>query len=105
MSGLRFIEWAAKHPAERFPLAWDFAAALDESEAIADAIVTVSVRNGVDATPGAMLYGALLIEAKTVFRWCTGGVSGVNYLWRCDATTTTGKILTLAAVLPVRDFA
>lgn len=96
--------WPHKDPAERFPLAFDFRAELGQGDIITDAAVTVTVTDGADAAPGAMIYGAKIIDGQTVLQWCTAGLSGVSYLWRCDATISDGKILSLAAILPVRRF-
>lgn len=82
---------------------FDFTAEVDAGESIASAVVTVALLNGTDATPSALLNGSLTIAGATVLQPFHGGVDGVTYTLRCEATLTpSGRVLVLAANLPVR---
>lgn len=82
---------------------FDFTAEVDAGESIFSAVVSVSLLAGTDATPSALLTGSPVIAAGTVLQPFHAGVDGVTYTLRCVATLTpTGRVLVLAANLPVR---
>lgn len=97
--------WPAKDPAEAFPVSFDFGDALIGAESISAVEIAVSTRSGTDATPAAILDGAAVQDGAEVVQRIQGGVDGASYLVRCEATTSTGRVLVVAAVLPVRTLA
>ena len=95
--------WPAKDPAEKLVATFDYSEDLDVGETIASATLTCTLLSGTDADPAAVLYGSATIDAGTVLQPITGGVDGAVYTLRCQATLTpTGRVLVLAASLPVR---
>lgn len=97
------IEWPSKDPAESLICSWDFGPELDVGEAISSALVSVSLLSGADANPGAMLFSPKTIVSNVVFQPFRGGLDGATYRLRCEATISpTGRVLVLAATLPVR---
>lgn len=97
------ITWPAKDPDEVLVAAFDFTTEVNTGETISAAIVDCSVVSGVDANPSAVLTGAAVVSAGVVLQPFGGGLEGVNYALRCEATLTpTNRVLVLAANLPVR---
>lgn len=95
--------WPAKDPAERLVATFDYREELDTGETITGAAVTCTLLSGTDANPEAVLYGTPTIVDGTVLQFFTGGVDGAVYTLRCQATLSpTGRVLVLAATLPVR---
>ena len=95
--------WPAKDPAEKLVTTFDYSADLDAGETIASANLTCTLLSGADADPSAVLYGTPTIAAGTVLQPITGGVEGATYTLRCAVTLTpSGRVLVLAATLPVR---
>lgn len=95
--------WPAKDPAEKLVATFDYSEDLDAGETIASATLTCTLLSGTDADPAAMLYGTPTIAGGTVLQPITGGVDGAAYTLRCQATLDpTGRVLVLAATLPVR---
>lgn len=95
------LDW--KDPEEIINVTFPFADELG-SEAISggSAVVTISVKQGVDAAAAAMLNGAPVISGTNVFQSVKDGVNGVLYGLRCRIDTSGGRRLVLAAQLPVR---
>lgn len=94
--------WPEKDPAEKVWATFAYAPALEASETIQSAALTVSLKQGSDATPAAILDGAaVLLAGGRVMQRIQGGVNGASYLVRCAATTSTGRVLLLAGVVPV----
>jgi len=95
-----------KDPAESVVLTFDFALGLAVGETLlAVATVTCLVAFGTDATPAAVLTGSKSIDATNtkVLVGVTGGLDQTDYDIKVRVTTSTsGKILTLAGILPVR---
>jgi hypothetical protein len=95
--------WPAKDPAEVLVATFDYASEINSGETIASAVVTCSVLAGTDPTPAAVLAGSASIAGGTVLQPFQGGVDGVSYTLRCAATLSpSGRVLVLAATLPVR---
>lgn len=95
--------WPAKDPAESLVCAFDFTAELDPGETISSVLVSVSLLAGVDPTPAALLFDLPTIAAGVVLQPFRAGVHGATYKLRCVATLDpTGRVLVLAANLPVR---
>lgn len=90
-------------PAEKLVATFDYTEDLDAGETIATAVTACTLLSGTDADPAAVLYGTPTIAAGTVLQPITGGVDGATYTLRCQATLDpTGRVLVLAATLPVR---
>lgn len=95
--------WPAKDPAESLVCGFDFTAELDPGETISSVLVSVSLLAGVDPDPAAMLFDLPTIAAGVVLQPFRAGVHGAVYKLRCVATLDpTGRVLVLAANLPVR---
>lgn len=77
---------------------------LATGETISSATVTATVHSGTDATPSAIISGAVTISGSTVTQKIIGGVSGVVYKLRCSATTSASRTLIIPALLPVETF-
>lgn len=94
-----------KDPEETVILTFDFIKALDSAETIQSAVTTALVHSGTDPSPGAIISGAASFSNQDgkVMQAVTGGVVGVTYAVRCKATTSSGKVLVLAALLPVKN--
>lgn len=98
------ITWPAKDPAEILVATFDFSEDFAVGETIAAATVTCTVLSGVDEAPVAVVDSALpAIDGGSVRQRLTGGVAGVSYRLRCTVELTpSGRVLVLAATLPVR---
>jgi hypothetical protein len=95
--------WPAKDPEEVLVCTFDFAAAIDDGEAISIAIVSSALEAGADPTPAAVLSGTPSISGGSVLQALQSGVVGASYAIRCVATLgPTGRVLVLAATLPIR---
>lgn len=95
--------WPAKDPAESLVCGFDFTAELDPGETITSAALSVDLLAGVDPTPAALLFDLPTIAAGVVLQPFRAGVDGATYRLRCEATLDpTGRVLVLAATLPVR---
>lgn len=95
----------SKDPAETFPVTMSFRKALGAEETIATVVnVTASVIGGIDATPQNIVSGLASIssDSKAVSQWLTAGVHGVTYKLKIRITTSTGRTLVGAALVPVR---
>lgn len=95
--------WPAKDPAESLVCGFDFTAELDPGETITSAALSVALLAGVDPDPAAMLFDLPTIADGVVLQPFRAGVHGATYKLRCVATLDpTGRVLVLAANLPVR---
>jgi len=92
---------APKDPDEVLVITWDYAAALDAGETLASAVTTASLLSGDTASPLA-LWGSPLIDGGEVRQTISAGLAGSSYTLRCLATLSSGRLLALAATLPVR---
>ena len=94
--------FAEKRPAEAVTITFRFARELAAGVTLAPgATVSIAVRKGADAAPQAMLAGSPAVSGPDVLARVMGGISGVEYLITCTATTSIGDVLQLAALLPV----
>lgn len=99
---MKTVLWPAKDPAEKVWATFDYGAALEPGEVIQSAAIGVSLKQGTDAAPAAILASAaVLLAGGRVTQRIQGGVDGAAYLVRCAATTSTERVLLLAGVLPV----
>lgn len=82
-------------------VAFDFAEVLDDAESISTVELSCEVVDGVDATASARLVGDAAVSGSVVRQTVATAVEGVEYLIRCAATTSVGRVLVLAGRLPV----
>lgn len=94
--------WEAKDPAEKLTATFDFSNEIAGGESISSASLACTVISGTDASPEQVLNGAATISGSSVLQPFQGGISGVTYDLRCVATLSSGRVLVLAATLPVR---
>lgn len=91
-----------KDPSESEVVTFDFTNKL-RGEALSSIVgVTISVENGVDPSPNAMLSGAPVLSGAKVLQAIVGGVDGVNYYLRCQVQTTGNRTPVCGGVLAVR---
>lgn len=86
-----------KHPGETFPISVDFARL---TPTVLSATVTVTVRQGTDANPSAMLVGLPQVVGTRVTQMVTGGLNGVMYEITIAATDGTSTWI-FERLLPV----
>ncbi len=93
--------WKSKTPGEKVWATFIYTDALATGETISNAVVSVSLKQGTDATPNTVLDGAAQPSADRVMQKLANGVDQCVYLVRCLATTSTGRVLELAGQLTV----
>ncbi|MDZ7920743.1 hypothetical protein [Rhodoferax sp.] len=101
MSNLNSTTWPAKYAQERITAEFDFARDIAPGDAVASVQMVVTTVLGVDATPAALLYGAVQLKGARAFQQLQGGVAGCSYRVEAQATTQNNNLLLLARVLPV----
>lgn len=101
MSTLNDTTWPAIDPEEKVTSLVDFGPSLGHGETLASATVTVTVVQGIDATPAVMLDGAAVLKGARVLQRLQGRISGASYLVKYRATTSLGNVLVLRRVLPI----
>lgn len=89
-------------PTERLPIIFPYAKELEAGETITGGVISVSLTEGVDATPALMLDGAMLAQSDRVIQRVFGRIHGNTYEVRCEATTSAGNVRVLTAVQRVR---
>ena len=82
-------------------LTFDYTDSLAEDELILSATVTITVVQGVDASPSAVLSGGAQIATPYALQRVIGGVRNVTYLVSCAAVTDDSRTLVVAGLLPV----
>ena len=87
-----------KDPAESVVVEFAFDG---ELAAIDSAVVAVTLAAGTDATPAALLDGALQIQGTSVLQRISGGVADANYRLHCTATHGE-DVRVRAGIIPVR---
>lgn len=85
-------------------LTFDYTDSLETGETISSATVTISVVQGEDATPNAMKVGGAQASTPYALQKVSGGVRNTTYLCYCAATTSNGRVLVNAGLLPVIAF-
>jgi len=94
--------WPAKDPAEKLIATFDFDPEMDAGESIQSVLISCDTLSGADSTPSAVLDGSPTISGGSVLQPFQAGLDGCTYTLRCVATLSSGRILVLAANLPVR---
>lgn len=95
------ITWPAKHPAERVTAEFDFGPSLAAGDTLANVQLLVTTVQGVDAAPGALIYGAAQLKGARALQQINGGLDKCSYRIECRGTTANNNLLVLARVLPV----
>ena len=94
--------FSPKTPSAEELFGLNFIRQLDAGETILSAEWSVTVLQGVDANPAAMLSGPAIISGTKVSQKLIGGVDGVQYCLTCLATTSGGEKIPLFYTLWVR---
>mgnify|MGYP003389076404 CR=1 FL=1 len=89
-----------KAPAEIIPLTFDFK---NITADISSAVVSVAVKRGTDAAPGAMIVAPHQVVGVEVRQLVKDGLDGVTYLYRCDAVNAAGDKYALGGYLSVNE--
>lgn len=90
-------------PAARRVLAFNFAPDLAAGDTLASATVAPTLQAGEDATPAQILVGLPAIDGARVLQMAAGRADGNAYTLKCIASTTSGEILTLTAVITMNE--
>lgn len=101
MSAINATTWPAIDPEEKVTTLVDFGPALGVGDTLASVLVSVTLLQGVDAAPGALLDGTAVLKGARVLQRLQGRISGASYLVKYRATTALGNVLVLRRVLPV----
>lgn len=88
-----------KDPAEIIAVTFDFT---NVAATFASAAWTISVIDGADANPAAMLYGAPSNSGACSTHLIQGGIAGNIYLLRADITLSSGEKYALAGRMAVQ---
>lgn len=91
-----------KAPAEEIRVTFDFAEILAGSAITGIVSVECEVEAGTDAAPSAMISGAASDFNGIVSQKIIGGTAGNDYRLTCVVTTSDGRKLAVAMILPVR---
>lgn len=94
-----------KDPEDVDVVTFDFTDQLAGETVTAVVAVTAAVYSGVDAAPATVLNGAAAIDAtaKKVSQSVRAGLVNVDYRLKCKVTTSAGRTLNQARILPVRN--
>jgi hypothetical protein len=82
------MSFSPKTPTDEEYFAFNYGRILPAGVTIVSAEFFMTVIDGVDANPSAMLSGAPVIVGLKVFQRVIGGVDGVKYCLKCRATTS-----------------
>jgi hypothetical protein len=93
-----------KHPEEFIQVSFDYTKdlAVGETLTAATQVITVTVADGVDGNPSAVLNGASAIVGAFVVQPVKLGLDNVDYHFKCICTTSNGNKFVVQAILPVR---
>ncbi|MDP1681071.1 MAG: hypothetical protein Q8L39_04775 [Burkholderiales bacterium] len=102
----RIANWPDKAPAEKVWLTFKYKRGLAPGESVTSVAMIVTLKGGVDASPALILDGVpVLLADGRVMQRIKDGIHLAAYMVLCKATTSTGQILVLAGVIPVREIA
>lgn len=82
-------------------VAFDYSAELQTGETITSQAVSVALESGSDPTPSALLAGSATVAGSDVVQRIGGGQAGNVYRLRCLAMLSSGRGLTIIALLKV----
>lgn len=94
--------WPSKDPRDIVTATFDYSAALEVGETISTALVQAATKQGTDANPALLLNGTAVINGNYVLQSIRNGVTDNSYLITCVATLSTGRVITVAGVVPVK---
>lgn len=94
--------WPAKDQREKLVATFSFGPALDPGETIESHLTSCTSKDGADTHPSAVLDGAGEIVGSDVLQSFHGGISGASYCLDCTVNLSSGRVLVLSAILPVR---
>jgi len=96
------MSFSPKTPAAEEFFGFNFVKQLPAGETISSAEWTITVKQGVDPNPSAMLSGSPVISGTKVTQKIVGCVDGVQYCLTCTATTNGPEKIPLFDTLWVR---
>ena len=82
---------------------FDFSQVLAPSETLSTATCSVTLMNGTDSNPSAILYGSAAISGSKASQRIYNGVSECTYRLVMTVTTSAGNTFTAVGDLPVYD--
>ena len=91
-----------KDPEELKIIHFPFGGELESGETLSVLVISCAIQSGVDAAAAAMPSGAPIVVGSDVYQRVQAGVDGASYLIRCKATSSTGLVHVLAALLDVK---
>jgi len=91
----------AKTASATAAVSFDFASEYASGETCSSASVTATVYSGTDSAPSAILSGSPVLSTTSVTQTLVGGVSGVTYLLTATATSSAGRVRSMAGYLSV----
>jgi len=97
------MTFSVKTPAAKEFFTFNFARRLSAGETIVSAAWTVTVKEGTDASPSALLSGSPAISGSRVSHLIIGGVADTRYCLQCVATTSAGQEIALTDDVWIRD--
>lgn len=101
---VKTVLWQPKVPAAKVWLTFGFSKGMPPGVTIQSVSMSVQLKQGVDASPSAVLDGApQILAGGRVMQRVQGGVIGASYRIRCAATLSNGAVIILAGVVPVVD--
>lgn len=95
--------WPQKAPEEKIWATFDFRKGLVLGETIVLVNMIVTLKGGVDASPSSILSTQTVLGGRVMQR-IVDGVDDATYQLVCLATTSEGRVLKLAGIVPVREF-
>lgn len=94
----------SKDPAEKISLPFDFTADLGTETITGSPSVDFTLDAGDEGTdPTLATNGSPVVDGGVVYVPVQNGVHQVDYVVGCTVTTSGGRVLRLAGLLPVRD--
>lgn len=98
---MSLTNWPTKDPREKLVATFSFGPELDPGESIVGFLVDCTSVDGADTSPSEVLDGTASLVGSDVLQPFRGGIAGSSYLLDCTATLSSGRVLVLAAILPV----
>lgn len=89
------MNFSNQDQAERRFIGFDFSADLANypDVTISAAVMEASVVSGTDPDPSSILTGSVVVDGTQVSQMREGGITGVTYKIRCEATLSDGQVL------------
>jgi len=96
------MSFSPKTPSAEELFGLDFVLQVAPGVTISSAVWTITVKQGTDPSPSAMLSGAAIIQGTKVSQKIIGGLDAVQYCLACLATTSDGEKIQLFDTFWVR---